>query len=453
MGHPLEPLSITGELDKLAFNSAIGRNYVGQHFRTEAETSLRFGEEIAISFLKQRVCETSLSDDTYGSIRIDLFNRTRIRIGKCGEEITYESFVGPSRLPPPPPSPPRSPPSPPSPPLPPPVVTPLLTPVSDIVEGPSDERHCVLVDSVQECVLPASPQNFLRLVPKPTLSFATATGLPSVRYISFTQRSMSFGDSTTRLASVTVNGADTFSVEFGLPSPDGSSGTCLTDHIQDSYGRACMNPVTETQVDPSPILVDLGGATDIVSLEYTVQRVYPYDYPFDESNPPVYGGRGGFKSSRTTKPDSGTDTLFGYGKGSWDVGLVMIKCMDSSMNLVGESFVSDGVVTDNTNYNPDAEDAKENPFLNPYRPSTCRNVLSACSVEEDRFYVPPPTDRTCLPDGRVLPPPTWETAPTTPFPNRGLSRGGGSSPDSHQNTSSSPSRHRNSLPSSTRSPS
>lgn len=44
------------ELDKVAFNIALGRNVAGQHVRNEAEASLLFGERIAVTFLQGRAC-------------------------------------------------------------------------------------------------------------------------------------------------------------------------------------------------------------------------------------------------------------------------------------------------------------------------------------------------------------------------------------------------------------
>jgi len=47
------PLTVGGELDKLASNVAIGRNIAGVHWRSDATESLKLGEEIAIRFLQE----------------------------------------------------------------------------------------------------------------------------------------------------------------------------------------------------------------------------------------------------------------------------------------------------------------------------------------------------------------------------------------------------------------
>jgi hypothetical protein len=47
------PLTVGGELDKLANNISLGRNIAGVHYRSDATSSLAFGEQFAISVLKQ----------------------------------------------------------------------------------------------------------------------------------------------------------------------------------------------------------------------------------------------------------------------------------------------------------------------------------------------------------------------------------------------------------------
>ncbi|HEX7183252.1 MAG TPA: vanadium-dependent haloperoxidase, partial [Thermoanaerobaculia bacterium] len=45
------PLTVTGELNKLASNIATGRNHAGVHWRSDATESLKLGEAVAIQFL------------------------------------------------------------------------------------------------------------------------------------------------------------------------------------------------------------------------------------------------------------------------------------------------------------------------------------------------------------------------------------------------------------------
>ena len=48
------PLTVGGELNKLAANVAIGRNHAGVHWRSDATESLKLGEAIAISILRDQ---------------------------------------------------------------------------------------------------------------------------------------------------------------------------------------------------------------------------------------------------------------------------------------------------------------------------------------------------------------------------------------------------------------
>lgn len=51
------PLTLGGELNKLAANVAHGRNIAGVHWRTDATEAMRLGEEVAIRYLRQeRAC-------------------------------------------------------------------------------------------------------------------------------------------------------------------------------------------------------------------------------------------------------------------------------------------------------------------------------------------------------------------------------------------------------------
>src|SRR4030095_16187215 len=47
------PLTVGGELNKLASNVAIGRNIAGVHWRSDATESLKLGEELAIRMLRE----------------------------------------------------------------------------------------------------------------------------------------------------------------------------------------------------------------------------------------------------------------------------------------------------------------------------------------------------------------------------------------------------------------
>ena len=48
-------LKAGGEINKLAFNAGMGRNFVGIHYRSDAMAGLRLGEAIAITKLQELV--------------------------------------------------------------------------------------------------------------------------------------------------------------------------------------------------------------------------------------------------------------------------------------------------------------------------------------------------------------------------------------------------------------
>ena len=50
-----EALTVGGEINKLAFNVAMGRNFAGIHWRSDAEAGLRLGEDVAIAMLQDLV--------------------------------------------------------------------------------------------------------------------------------------------------------------------------------------------------------------------------------------------------------------------------------------------------------------------------------------------------------------------------------------------------------------
>lgn len=57
-------LSVGGEINKLAFNVAMGRDFAGIHYRSDADAGLRLGEEVAISMLYDLV--NTYSEDFSG---------------------------------------------------------------------------------------------------------------------------------------------------------------------------------------------------------------------------------------------------------------------------------------------------------------------------------------------------------------------------------------------------
>ena len=49
-----EPLTVEGELNKLAANISIGRNWAGVHYWSDYTESLRMGETIALGILEEQ---------------------------------------------------------------------------------------------------------------------------------------------------------------------------------------------------------------------------------------------------------------------------------------------------------------------------------------------------------------------------------------------------------------
>jgi len=73
-----EPLTLEGELNKLAANISIGRNWGGVHFYTDYSESLLLGEKIAIALLEEQAITYNPVEGFY--LRLPKFDGTIIRI-------------------------------------------------------------------------------------------------------------------------------------------------------------------------------------------------------------------------------------------------------------------------------------------------------------------------------------------------------------------------------------
>ncbi len=71
-----QPLTVEGELNKIAANIAIGRDWAGVHYYTDYIESLRMGEQIALGILE----EQKLSYNENFTMTVPLFDGTTIRI-------------------------------------------------------------------------------------------------------------------------------------------------------------------------------------------------------------------------------------------------------------------------------------------------------------------------------------------------------------------------------------
>jgi membrane-associated phospholipid phosphatase len=70
-------LTVGGELNKLAFNVAVGRNIAGVHWNSDAKESVKLGEEIAIRFLRE---EKACFNESFSGFSVTKFDGTTITI-------------------------------------------------------------------------------------------------------------------------------------------------------------------------------------------------------------------------------------------------------------------------------------------------------------------------------------------------------------------------------------
>ena len=63
--------ALRGEINKLAFNVAMGRDFAGIHYRSDAEAGIRLGEEVAIAMLQDLVNTFAESFTGFSFTRVD----------------------------------------------------------------------------------------------------------------------------------------------------------------------------------------------------------------------------------------------------------------------------------------------------------------------------------------------------------------------------------------------
>jgi hypothetical protein len=78
---PFEDIALTvgGEVNKLAFNIAMGRDFAGIHYRSDAEVGFRLGEDVAIAILQDLV-ETFTED--FSGFQFSRIDGTPVQISK-----------------------------------------------------------------------------------------------------------------------------------------------------------------------------------------------------------------------------------------------------------------------------------------------------------------------------------------------------------------------------------
>lgn len=74
-------LTVGGEINKLAFNVAMGRNFAGIHYRSDAEAGIRLGEDVAIALLQDLV--NTFAEDFTG-FRFTRVDGTPVQISAQG---------------------------------------------------------------------------------------------------------------------------------------------------------------------------------------------------------------------------------------------------------------------------------------------------------------------------------------------------------------------------------
>jgi putative heme degradation protein len=74
-----DPLTIGGELNKLGSNIAIGRNFAGVHYRSDAYESMLLGEQVAIHILEEMAYTWNINFQN--GFSLTKFDGTVIRVG------------------------------------------------------------------------------------------------------------------------------------------------------------------------------------------------------------------------------------------------------------------------------------------------------------------------------------------------------------------------------------
>lgn len=72
------PLTVGGELDKLAGNVAYGRDFAGVHWRSDAAEGLRLGEAVAIAVLEEM---RFTGNELFAGFSLNRFDGTRVTVG------------------------------------------------------------------------------------------------------------------------------------------------------------------------------------------------------------------------------------------------------------------------------------------------------------------------------------------------------------------------------------
>lgn len=78
-------ITVASELDKLAFNIALGRNWGGIHYRSDGLQGVLLGENVAIEYLREQACK--YTEQTFNGFVLTKIDGTRIRISAAGVTV------------------------------------------------------------------------------------------------------------------------------------------------------------------------------------------------------------------------------------------------------------------------------------------------------------------------------------------------------------------------------
>lgn len=79
--------TVGDEIDKLAFNIAMARNWAGIHYRSDCVAGLRLGEDVAIAILQDLACTYT---EDFAGFSFKRFSGTEVHITPGGELIESE---------------------------------------------------------------------------------------------------------------------------------------------------------------------------------------------------------------------------------------------------------------------------------------------------------------------------------------------------------------------------
>jgi hypothetical protein len=76
--------TVGDEIDKLAFNIAMARNWAGIHYRSDANAGIRLGEDVGISILQDLACTYT---EAFKGFAFKRFSGATVHITPQGEVI------------------------------------------------------------------------------------------------------------------------------------------------------------------------------------------------------------------------------------------------------------------------------------------------------------------------------------------------------------------------------